>query len=154
MHDPVRPPRGAEVTSDAGPSPDQMPRAVRSHPGVTLLELLVALVLLGMGAAVVAPVLRLPAPRSADGDAVARARALALRRAEAMTLAIGRDGAWSVRTTRGEPDEPLASGTMPASRADSLPALLAVSPLGDCLPVVAPAIGGAWDPVRCTVATK
>lgn len=131
-----------------------MPRAVRSHPGVTLVELLVALVLLGMGAAVVAPVFRLPAPRTAEGDAVARTRALALRRAEAMTLVIGRDGAWTVHPARDGTGEALATGQLAAARADSLPRTLVVSPLGDCMALDAPAAGGTWDPVRCTVAGR
>jgi prepilin-type N-terminal cleavage/methylation domain-containing protein len=126
-----------------------MLRAVRSHPGVTLLELLVALAVVGAGAALVAPALRLPAPAAGAEDGVARARALALRRAEAMTLLVGEDGAWRVVPTRDGTAEPLATGRLPAARIDSVPAELVITPLGDCIAPVRPAVGTAWDPVRC-----
>ena len=129
-----------------------MPLAVRSHPGVTLLELLVVLALLGVGAAVVAPALRLPAARDAAADPVARTRALALRRAETLRLVVDRDGQWNVRPARDDAAPPLASGVLAPSRTDSLPARLVVTPLGDCLADVGVAAPVAWDPVRCAPA--
>lgn len=132
--------------------PTPMPLAVRSHPGVTLLELLVVLALLGVGAAAVAPALRLPAPRSGDGDPVARTRALALRRAETLVLAIDADGRWTAHPARDSGLDALASGTVPRPRADSLPSRLVVTPLGDCLADVGVTAALAWDPVRCAPA--
>ena len=69
---------------------------------MTLLELLVVLLLLGLAAALVAPVLRLPAERPEGGEvALARAadaaRSLALRRGEALVLAVAADGGFTVR---------------------------------------------------------
>jgi hypothetical protein len=85
---------------------------------MTLLELLVVLLLLGLAAALVAPVLRLPAGAAGAGEergahtadapapgsergALARAtdaaRTLALRRGETLVLAVAADGGYTVR---------------------------------------------------------
>lgn len=131
-----------------------MSAAARSHPGVTLLELLVALAVVGAGATLVAPLLRLPTRAERGDDVVARTRALALRRAEAMTLVVGADGAWRIGPTRADGGEPLASGRLEAARTDSLPGELVVTPLGHCLAFARRAAGGAWDPVRCAPAAR
>lgn len=97
---------------------------------MTLLELLVVLVLLGLAAAAVAPVLRAPTPRDDDPRTatVARVRALAVRRAEALRLEIQDDGRWRVLAR----DSVLLTGRLPAAGGAAL--RLAISPTGLCVP--------------------
>lgn len=131
------------------------PRPHRTPRGVTLLELLVVLVLLGIAAAVVAPVLRVP-PRADAGDTlqrvVADARALAVRRAESLVLDVAPDGAWTLATR----DAALvAQGRVEAAATSSIPARLVVTALGACVPDPSPnaapgsALDAAWDPAAC-----
>ena len=125
-------------------------RATRA--GVTLLVLLVVLVLLGLAAAAVSPALR--APRSVDADplaaTVARARALAVRRAEALRLEIDGDGRWRLSAR----DSVLQVGTLPTAHGATL--RLAISPTGLCVPeadeAVTPSAHG-WDAGACAPAT-
>jgi type II secretory pathway pseudopilin PulG len=65
---------------------------------VTLLELLVALALVGGMVALVAPALRTPPARGGQLESVLRvARSSAIARAQTLTLSIGLGGDWSVR---------------------------------------------------------
>jgi type II secretory pathway pseudopilin PulG len=134
---------------------------------MTLLELLVVLLLLGLAAALVAPVLRLPAgaagaergehtPDAALARAADAARALALRRGETLVLAVAADGGYTVR-----PAVASAADTAPllAGRAaGGAPRRVVLSPVGTCVPdaTSGDAAGGdadgvlaVWDAARC-----
>jgi prepilin-type N-terminal cleavage/methylation domain-containing protein len=93
--------------------------------GVTLFELMVVLVLLGLAAALVTPALRTPEARpepDTPGAGLRAARVQAMRRGETVRLEQP-DGTWLV------------------------------SPAGLCVPDAAPsAAGTTWDPVRCAPA--
>lgn len=131
---------------------------------MTLLELLVVLLLLGLAASLVAPVLRLPAGRGARGDgggdrsledqalgrAADAARGLALRRGESLVLAVAADGAWTVRpvVATARDTAPLLAGRAAAG----VPLRVIVSPVGTCVPDPTGAAAGpavVWDAARC-----
>ncbi|MGZ8414640.1 MAG: prepilin-type N-terminal cleavage/methylation domain-containing protein [Gemmatirosa sp.] len=140
-------PASAEVRL---PRPGPVPILARANRparrGVTLLELLVVLLLLGLAAALAAP--RLLRPRAADaGDPLARTvamgRALALRRAEALRLEIDADGRWRLVAR----DSVLQRGALPTA---TTPLRLGISPLGVCMPEPADdAPAPAWDAAAC-----
>lgn len=120
---------------------------------VTLLELLVVLVLLGLSAAVVMPALRLPVTAGPDSPLV-RARTVAVRRGEAVRLEIDRDGGWTVRPATDRGGALLLSGSGTTSGSMTTPVSIVITALGTCLPESAAAPGAApWDPVRCAVTT-
>jgi type II secretory pathway pseudopilin PulG len=125
---------------------------------VTLLELLVVLVLLGLAAAAVAPAVRAPVTEPGDPRArtIAAARALAVRRAEALRLEIDAAGRWRLLAR----DSVLQTGALPTGGA---PLHLAISPLGICVPEAdetrAPAVAdptpdAVWDVGACAPATR
>jgi prepilin-type N-terminal cleavage/methylation domain-containing protein len=127
----------------------------RCRRGFTLLELLVVLVLLGLGAAFVLPTLQLPARRSADAGTIERARALAIRRGESMRLAVDRSGAWTVRATADTTAALLLSGAGAIEPGVEAPFSIVITALGACLPEGSAFVGaGAWDPTRCTEARR
>jgi type II secretory pathway pseudopilin PulG len=115
---------------------------------VTLLELVAVLFVLGMGAALVLPSFVLPAAPEATVDRLVEgARERAIARAQALTLAVGRDGRWTLAT--GTPDEaPVDTGHLAVAPAADVRVL--VSPLGACV-LVAPVAArlGDWDAARC-----
>ena len=105
--------------------------------GFSLIEVIVVLLLLTLGALLVAP-----APRQRDDPGalaalVGQARITALRRGEALALRLEPSGAWRL--------DPLASGDAAAiaqgilSPAPAAPLTLILSPLGSCAPDVATA---------------
>jgi prepilin-type N-terminal cleavage/methylation domain-containing protein len=127
----------------------------RSRRGFTLLELLVVLVLLGLAAAFVVPMLRLPAASSAAGRAIERARATAVRRGESVRLAIAVNGDWTVRATADTTGTILLSGTGAEATGAGVAHALVISALGSCLPEGRTAVGTpAWDPTRCVEARR
>ncbi len=127
-----------------------------ARAGLTLLELLVVLTLLGLAAALAAPALRPPAapPATPLARTVAEARATALRRAEALQLDVDSDGGWRLRAR----DSVLARGQLDARAAgDALPLRLAISPLGVCVPeprddAPVDAVPAVWDAAGCAPA--
>ena len=124
----------------------------RCRRGFTLLELLVVLVLLGLGAALVLPSLRLPARAPGEDAPLERARATAIRRGEAVRLSVNPTGDWTVRATADTGGAILLSGTAAASPAVSEVQSTVITALGTCLPERAQSTGtGAWDPARCAV---
>ena len=123
----------------------------RRRRGFTLLELLVVLVLLGLGAFLVMPVLRLPGPGRTDDGAIERARATAIRRGESVRLSIAADGIWSVRATADTGGTILLSGAGADASGSGQPQSIVITALGACLPERGAAAGAlAWDPARCT----
>jgi len=127
----------------------------RCRRAFTLLELLVVLVLLGMSAAFVAPVLTRPIDRSGSVSAIERARGVAVRRGETMRFQFDADGRWTVRATADTSNAILLSGTDADPGATEGARSLMISPLGVCLPESQSGAGAAaWDPTRCTVARR
>ncbi len=112
------------------------------------------LVMLGLAAAFVLPVLSRPV-RSADQLTVLeRARALAIRRGESVHLQFDAAGAWTVRATADTSAAILLSGEAIAAKSDAgIAQSLIITALGACLPEGTAVLGGsAWDPARCAVA--
>ena len=117
--------------------------------GFTLLEILVTLIVLGLAAALVAPVFRADTPPDDDLRAVlAGARETAVRRAQTLVLSVDQRGAW--RVAAAHDTTTVASGQFPDGTANLQ---IRVNPLGACL------IGGATvritiDAVGCSVAPR
>jgi len=109
------------------------PRSGRSRRGVTLLELIVVLALLGLVFAIAAPAFIVPIPvRASDlGAALATARRAAILRGEPVTLAIDAAGAWRVDGDASPAALPIAAGTTAASTGRMR---VRISPLGTCIP--------------------
>lgn len=133
--------------------PSARPRATlaarRARRGVTLIEVVVVLALLGVAAALAGPVLARPRAEGDAAEAVARARALALRRAETVRFAMDADGAWRAQRWEGARDEaPLLAGR---ARAGARAPSLRITPLGACLLTDA-GDARAWDPLACAPA--
>ena len=116
----------------------------RRPAGFTLLEIVVTLVLIGLGAALVAPVFRQDQlPDDSLTAVLAGARELAVRRAEDLVLAIDAQGAW--RLTAGGDTSTIAAGV--AANAGTA-RRLTVTPLGACFDEgSAPAAN--WDALAC-----
>jgi prepilin-type N-terminal cleavage/methylation domain-containing protein len=126
--------------------------------GVTLLELLVVLVVMGIAAAVVAPALVRPVARPAGASGsveslVADARRTAIRRGQPVRLRLAADGVWAL--VAASDGAFLASGR--AARTGSLDRQdidLRIDAMGSCTPA-----GGldvrlhrddrAFDPLAC-----
>ena len=109
------------------------------------------LVLLGLGAFLVVPVLRLPGPSRTDAGAIERARATAIRRGESVRLTIAADGIWSVRATADTGGVILLSGAGADASGTGESQSIVITALGACLPEAGAAVVvGAWDPARCT----
>jgi prepilin-type N-terminal cleavage/methylation domain-containing protein len=124
------------------PNPSLAPvgvmRPSRRRRGVTLLELLIVLVLMGIAAAVVAPMLRLATPAVASPAAAVlqRARQAAVRRAEPLRVELAADGAWRLTSQRDGvaiDSGSVARADIPASGLADAGAWL-VDALGGCLP--------------------
>ena len=127
--------------------------------GVTLLELLVVLVLMGIAAAVVAPALRPPAegrigaqrsPATAE-TLVAEARRTAIRRGEPLRLRLDPDGAWALVTFRE--GEILTGGRIDLG-ASATALDLRIDAMGSCTPAGGldarlRAEGRTFDPLAC-----
>jgi prepilin-type N-terminal cleavage/methylation domain-containing protein len=113
--------------------------------GVTLIELTLVLLVLGLGVALVGPALLREQERSPQFvDVVRGAREVAIARAQSLVLTVDPAGSWQLHTTsdrtavgRGVVGDPPASGVS-----------LALMPTGACL-VRTPA-SDRWDAARCT----
>jgi prepilin-type N-terminal cleavage/methylation domain-containing protein len=116
------------------------------HRGVTLLELLIVLVLMGLAAGLVAPMLRPIAASTGAADVaiVAAARRRAVQRAEPLRLRFTRAGAWTVRSVAS--GEVLDSGSARGGLAEGEWLL---DPLGACLPASGSASAAAFDALMC-----
>jgi prepilin-type N-terminal cleavage/methylation domain-containing protein len=118
--------------------------------GMSLLELLVVLTLVGFAGALVAPVFRPPslAPERNDAAIVAAARQAAIRRAEPLRLRLLANGSWSLVAQRDGAlvDSGHVTGPLPSSD-------LLVDPLGGCVPAPQ-ARARAFDPIACAFADE
>lgn len=113
--------------------------------GVTLVELLVVLVIVGLATAVVAPAVRGPAEAGVTAeDPLRTAQQLAVQRGESVTLSLLSDGSW-VATRSAQPDDTIRHGRS----TPTLTGTLAMLPSGACLPVTLADARGAWDPIGC-----
>lgn len=146
---------GCFLTSPAVP-----PRVLRRQPrqtppargGVTLLELLLALALVGGMVALVAPALRTPPARGGQLESVLRvARSSAIARAQTLTLSIGLGGDWSVRPLPPGDSVEVLGGRLDAP--PSAPFELQLSAMGACMPAstLPPDLAG-WDAASCSPA--
>ena len=122
----------------------------RARRGVTLLELLVVLVLMGISAAVVIPALDPPVELRSDSASalVERARRAAISRGEPVRLRIEGDGAWALVSLRD--GVPLAQGEARAEQqptATSLAIDLRIDAMGSCTPA-STLVGATGDAVR------
>lgn len=127
----------------------------RLRRGVTLLELLVVLAILGVSTVVALPVLRAPAADAepSSQDALVRsARRLAVSRGEPVRLRLATDGVWAIvgardgttlRVGRIDAASP-TTGVPTDTRLD-----LRIDAMGSCVPVRIAA--RAFDPARCAV---
>ena len=112
--------------------------------GFTLLEIVVTLVLIGLGAALVAPMFRRDAlPDDAWPAVVSAARELAVRRAQRLTLDVDNRGQWRL-SALGD-STAIGAGVLSERGAASR---LSITPLGACFQE-----NGAnrrdWDAVAC-----
>lgn len=144
--------RGCVLTSSAVPhrvSSRLSRQMLVPRGGVTLLELLVALLLVGGMLALVAPTLRTPASRDGQlGSVLRAARSAAIGRAQTLTLSIGASGDWSVRPLPPGDTIEVLGGTLDAP--PSVPFALQLSALGACTPATTlPSELAGWDAASC-----
>ena len=113
--------------------------------GVTLLELLIVLTLMGIAAAVVAPTLmrRFVASEPADVALIGGAKRLAVRRAEPLRLTVGDSGVWRLTTVSGA--QAVDSGRAP----ELAPLTIEIDAVGGCVPARQAVVVIAFDPMRC-----
>jgi prepilin-type N-terminal cleavage/methylation domain-containing protein len=129
--------------------PQAQTRSSQRH-GLTLLELIVVLVLLGVAAAVVAPMLRRPTVKADASTPLERARALAVRRGEVLRLHSQGAGSWVVTAVSDTSEAILLSGL-----GDSPAFPVLITALGVCQPEGV-FEGGMppWDPASCAPARR
>ncbi|MCC6316755.1 MAG: prepilin-type N-terminal cleavage/methylation domain-containing protein [Gemmatimonadaceae bacterium] len=112
--------------------------------GVTLVELVLVLAVLGVGAALVLPTFITPRPAQATLASVAQqARARAIATAQPLTLRLAADGRWLLAASGGE-RQTMDSGAI----AEPGPVVLDVSPLGACTIRFGRVL--RWDAARCS----
>ena len=128
--------------------PLSWPRSKRH--GVTLLELLIVLTLMGIAAAVVAPTVtrRFVAAEPGDLAVIGAAKRLAVRRAEPMRLAVGDSGAW--RLTSVATALLVDSGRVAAMD----PMTIDIDAVGGCVPARQSVVIIAFDPLRCMTVSR
>lgn len=116
--------------------------------GVTLLELIVVLALMGLVLAIAAPAFITPRSNASGGltDVVATARRAAILRAEPVTLAIDSNGTWEIDGDATPNAPPIATGKIAAS----IGALrVRVSPMGTCVPDESAPGKAQWNALDC-----
>ncbi len=118
--------------------------------GVTLVELLVALSLMGVVAALVLPSFSRPHDEGTPiGDVVRAARGAAIARAQLLSLTVKANGSWSVHPL--PPDDSLTILGGQLDRPTTAPFQLQLTPLGACLATTPlPADFRGWDAAGCT----
>jgi hypothetical protein len=121
---------------------------------VTLLELMVVLVLLGLVLAVVAPAFIVPAAASTSdlASSLATARRAAVLRGEPVTLTVDDTGAWRVDGDASPTAPAIAMGRL-ASTVGRL--RVRFSPLGTCVPEpVDRARVADWNALGCSLTSS
>jgi type IV fimbrial biogenesis protein FimU len=125
-------------------------RHILPRRGVTLLELIVVLALLGLVLAIAAPSFIVPnaGQQSELGRAIEAARRAALLRGEAVTLSLARDGSWHVVSDVSPNAPSIAVGTF---RGPTTPLRIHVSALGTCVPESADgSTVPTWNATSCS----
>lgn len=141
----------------AGPPSTFVIMDIRNTPrGVTLIEMVVVLVLIGLTAALAAPALLRPA-RAESGfrQLVSAARETAIRRGETVHLRIGASGEWRIEGSASAAPEVLLAGRVDPFLEHPLTVLL--SPTGSCAldaPSTMTAGDIRLDPLTCEVAAQ
>ena len=126
------------------PHPTGRHARIRRSPGFTLLEIVVTLVLIGLGAALVAPMFRRDGlPDDAFPAVVSAARELAVRRAQRLVLDVNERGQW--RLSVAGDTATIGAGTVKESRSI---ARLSITPLGACFRDDG-ADSRDWDAIAC-----
>ena len=126
------------------PHPKGRHARIRTSTGFTLLEIVVTLVLLGLGTALVAPMFRRDAlPGNAYAGVVSAARELAVRRAQRLVLEFDDRGQWRL-SALGDSTS-IGSGILTERVAASR---LAITPLGACFHELG-VDARDWDAVAC-----
>ena len=106
-------------------------RSLIARPGFTLLEVLVVLILLGVGFGLAVPAFVTPQDGATDGvqRILSTARRAAVRRAEAITVSIGPTGDWTI--DNGDRAASPETGTLDWEPGAQV--RVRVSPLGACV---------------------
>lgn len=116
------------------------------HRGVTLLELLIVLTLMGVTATLVVPLFTQRTPRQEEASValVTSARRTAVRRSEPLRIRLSPSGAWSVHAIR-------TGAIVDSGRVDdALPDTdLLIGALGGCMPARTAVRFAAFDPMTC-----
>ena len=129
------------------PYPTGRHARIRKSTGFTLLEIVVTLVLIGLGTALVAPMFRRDALPDDDYPAVvSAARELAVRRAQRLVLDVDDRGQW--RLSAAGDSTAIGAGILTERVTASR---LSLTPLGACLHENGPDARD-WDAVACTPA--
>lgn len=117
--------------------------------GVTLLELIVVMALLGLVLAIAAPSFLVPERPSSNEltEVVSTARRTAVLRGEPVTLTIQTNGGWRIDPAAGASRDAIATGSL----ADAVGKVrVHLTPLGAC--VLEPMAGTSrisWDAISC-----
>jgi len=126
----------------------------RSRRGLTLLELLVTLLVLGLASAMAIPAFTPPAQTATGLGALVRsARGAAIARAEVLELHVAADATWELLSAARSDAAPVAHGSLDHAPAAGFKILF--TPLGVCLPT-SPLPGDlpSWDVAGCAAATR
>ena len=120
---------------------------VRLRRGVTLLELIVVLALLGLLLAVAAPAFVIPSEKKESelAGVLATSRRAAILRAEPMTLVVSQNGDWRLDSPATANASPIATGTLGRSVGGLR---VQISPLGTCLATGASSLPN-WNALQC-----
>lgn len=126
---------------------------LRARSGVTLLELAIVIVVMGVAGSIVTAMVQTgrlqPLKDTGPAGAIVEARRLAVRRAEPVRLRVSEQGAWTITSLRD--GVVIDSGT-----ARSLRSVvdLQIDALGVCVPTQRIASDTAFDPMQCATAER
>lgn len=119
-----------------------------SRRGLTLLELLIVLVIMSVGAGLVV-FNRSVVGVAPDDDVLTRARRTAVARAERLSLVVGPDGAWELRSLRGEVLERGRHAGGATDVAVDVGSDVQIDPLGSCSAAVS-RTSQTFNPLTCS----
>jgi prepilin-type N-terminal cleavage/methylation domain-containing protein len=123
-------------------------RPARAPAGITLLELVVVLAVMGLAAALVAPATVTRVSDASTLTAVVDAgRANAIGRAQSLALTVGATGEWALRPLPPDDSVLVLAGVLEERPPRALRIIL--GPLGNCTAMDASGASLAWDAVRC-----